>query len=175
MIPPGEVIFHEEQRFRQPWLWLIVIADAVLMLGLLVFFLVWQGSAGSDARARTVLIIVFAAAAAVSGAIIALLAACRLITEVRRDGLYLRFVPFHRSMWEVPLANVVKVEARTYSPIRDYGGWGLRRTFKGRAYNVSGNRGVRLDFADGRHLLIGSQRPEELAEAIRSISSSRKQ
>ncbi len=164
-----EVIFHEEQRFRQPLLWVIVVADAILMLGLLGSFLVRQTGAGPDGQARTVLIIAFAAAAAVSGAVIALLAACRLITQVRRDGLYLRFVPFHRSMWKVPLENVLKVEPRAYSPVLNYGGWGLRRTFKGRAYNVSGNRGVRLDFADRRHLLIGSRRPEDLAEAVRSI------
>jgi hypothetical protein len=34
------------------------------------------------------------------------------------------------------------------------------------AYNVSGNRGVQLEFSNGKRLLIGSQRPEDLAAAI---------
>jgi hypothetical protein len=37
---------------------------------------------------------------------------------------------------------------------------------KGWAYNVSGNRGVQLELADGKQLLIGSQNPEKLAQMI---------
>jgi hypothetical protein len=36
----------------------------------------------------------------------------------------------------------------------------------GWAYNISGNRGVRIDYKDGNRFLIGSQRPEELQQAI---------
>jgi hypothetical protein len=36
---------------------------------------------------------------------------------------------------------------------------------------VSGNRGVRLELENRHRLLIGSQRAEELAEAIRSASA----
>ncbi|NLK25486.1 MAG: hypothetical protein GX307_02790 [Euryarchaeota archaeon] len=36
----------------------------------------------------------------------------------------------------------------------------------GKAYNVSGNRGVLLKLKDGNSLLIGSQRAEELDAAI---------
>jgi hypothetical protein len=92
-----------------------------------------------------------------------------LVTEVRRDGLWLRYYPFHFSFKRIPLEDVVSVTPQAYHPILRYGGWGIRYTWKGRAYNVSGNRGVRLDYASGRHLLIGSRRPEELAQAIESI------
>jgi hypothetical protein len=37
---------------------------------------------------------------------------------------------------------------------------------KGWAYNVRGNRGVQLELANGKRILIGSQRAEELAGAI---------
>ena len=56
-----------------------------------------------------------------------------------------------------------------YHPILDYGGWGIRWALKGKAYNISGNNGVRLDFYDGKHLLIGSQRSEEFAASIEEI------
>ena len=48
----------------------------------------------------------------------------------------------------------------------DYGGWGIRRGRRGWAYNVSGNRGVLLQLENEKTLLIGSQRPDELAAAI---------
>ena len=58
-------------------------------------------------------------------------------------------------------------EARTYRPILEYGGWGIRYTMgRGWAYNVSGNQGVQLELASGKRILIGSQRAEELARAI---------
>jgi hypothetical protein len=48
------------------------------------------------------------------------------------------------------------------------GGWGLRFGAKGKAYNVSGNRGVLLTFEGDKTLLIGSLRADELAQAIRA-------
>ena len=55
---------------------------------------------------------------------------------------------------------------RTYSPITEYGGWGIKWGSGGKAYNVSGNRGVQQEFTDGKRLLIGSQKPEQLDSAI---------
>jgi TATA-box binding protein (TBP) (component of TFIID and TFIIIB) len=39
----------------------------------------------------------------------------------------------------------------------------------GKAYNVSGNKGVQLVFKNGKKLLIGSQKADELAKAIESV------
>jgi len=93
----------------------------------------------------------------------------RLETEVRQDGLYIRYVPFHRHFKRFQAEDLSEYHARTYRPILEYGGWGIRFGWKGRAYNVSGNRGVQLVFRDGRRMLIGSSRPSELEEAIHSI------
>ncbi len=67
-----------------------------------------------------------------------------------------------------PLADIEKVEARTYKPLREYGGWGIRGLANHRAYNVSGSQGVELTLRDGRRILIGSQKAQELALAIQS-------
>ena len=89
----------------------------------------------------------------------------RLITEVRPDGLYLRFAPLKEK--RIPFETIKACAARTYRPIMDYGGWGMRYTRKGNALNVSGNEGVRLEFHRGKSLMIGSQRANELAAAIK--------
>ena len=54
----------------------------------------------------------------------------------------------------------------TYSPLVEYGGWGIRGWGKNVALNARGNRGVRLMLMDGRRVLVGSQRAEELAAAL---------
>jgi hypothetical protein len=93
----------------------------------------------------------------------------RLETEVRQDGLYLRYAPFHRRFRRFKAEDLGEYHARTYRPILEYGGWGIRYGWNGRAYNVSGNGGVQLIFRDGRRVLIGSSTPSELEAAIRSI------
>lgn len=94
----------------------------------------------------------------------------KLVTEVREDGLYVRFYPLHSSFRNFPFESIWNFEALTYSPIRDYGGWGIRCGPKGDAYNTSGNRGVLFELVEGnrtRRLMIGSQTPEKLALTVR--------
>ena len=88
----------------------------------------------------------------------------RLIVEVLDDRIFIHYVPLLKS--DIPLAEIEVVEARTYQPIREFGGWGIRRRSGRRAYNVSGDQGVEVTLQDGRKIMIGSQKAEELALAI---------
>ena len=100
----------------------------------------------------------------VSLGLVWLFLAMALVVEVRSDALHIHFKPLKRRT--VAYSDIAKVEAVRYRPVVHYGGWGIRRGRKGGAYNVSGNQGVRMDFHDGTHLLLGSQRFVELAAAI---------
>ena len=93
----------------------------------------------------------------------------RLETVVDDVGLRIRWYPLHLRWRQIPLDGVERVEPVKYRPIWEYGGYGIRMGIRRRAYNVVGNRGVRLHYMGGRHLLIGSRRPEELAEAVRAL------
>jgi hypothetical protein len=98
-------------------------------------------------------------------AICAWLLSMTLITEVRPEGLYVRF----KMLWPertIPYYQIVKAEAQTYRPILDYGGWGVRGIAPVKAFNVSGNRGVLLSLTSGQTLMIGSQRPDQLAASL---------
>ncbi|MEO6808205.1 MAG: hypothetical protein ABI353_03735 [Isosphaeraceae bacterium] len=97
----------------------------------------------------------------------------RMTTEVRPGEVLVWFgwIPSYRRA--VALAGVQRVEVVRYRPLTDCGGWGVRRGRDGeRVLNARGNQGVRLHFADGSCLLIGSQRPEPLATAIQSAMGS---
>jgi len=98
----------------------------------------------------------------------------KLQTEVRPDGLYVRYLPFHLHFKRIAPEELSEYYARQYKPVREYGGWGIRCSFRnGKAYNVSGNKGVQLVFKNGKQLLIGSQKADELETAIRSIMGNR--
>ena len=72
----------------------------------------------------------------------------------------------HLSFHKIRLEDLTKYEVRTYSALKDYGGWGIRYGRRGKAYNVSGNCGVQLEFSNGDRLLFGSQKPEEFTKAL---------
>ncbi|HIE52570.1 MAG TPA: hypothetical protein EYP85_12510 [Armatimonadetes bacterium] len=68
----------------------------------------------------------------------------------------------------LPLADIASYEVVTFNPLWDFGGWGIRYGRGGvRCYNTQGNRGVRLT-TSRQTIVIGSQRPEELAVALRA-------
>ena len=112
----------------------------------------------------TALITSAALSLVLTGGIALLFYKLRLITTVDREGVHIRFYPFTRK--HIAFDIIDTCEARTYRPIKEYGGWGIRFSRKGRAYNVSGNRGVQLQLTEGRPVLIGSQNAERLAEVI---------
>ncbi len=158
-------VYREVQRFRQIWIWLIVLTVAGLIWYALITQLFLQRPFGNNPMPDGWLIIFWII---FSLGLPLFVFYCRLITEVREDGLYIRFFPFHLSFRKIAFNELKRCEVRTYNPIREYGGWGIRYGPKGQAYNVSGNQGVQLELVNGKRLLIGSQRPEELWQAIRS-------
>ena len=88
----------------------------------------------------------------------------RLTTTVRPDGVSVRYGFLYRT--RVPLSEITLAEAVQYAPVREYGGWGIRGSRRRRALNARGNQGVLLTRSDGTTLLVGSQRPRELLEAL---------
>lgn len=61
-----------------------------------------------------------------------------------------------------------KCYVRTYSPIREYGGWGFRQALgeKGKAYNVKGNKGIQIQLKTGKNILIGTQKEKDAQQVI---------
>lgn len=88
----------------------------------------------------------------------------RLSTTVTSDALSIRYGVLYRT--KIPLSDVAHAEAVEYAPIREYGGWGIRGSRRRRAVNARGNQGVLLTRVDGSTLLVGSQRPRDLLEAL---------
>jgi hypothetical protein len=90
----------------------------------------------------------------------------KLETLVREDGIYVRFSPIHRKHRVYLWQDLEQVYMRKYEPLGEYGGWGLRGLGNNRALNVSGNVGLQLVLKDGRRMLIGTQKAEELSEVL---------
>ena len=154
--------FHEEQRFRQPWLWLLILGVAgVQWWGWLQQ--IWLGRPFGDNPAPDWMMWLFWAAFGVGLPLF--FRALRLVIEVRTDGIEVRFWPLaqrHISFEQIARCQV----EQDYRPLTRYGGWGIRGLGKDRAYSVAGTQGVRLTLHNGNQIVLGTPRAEELALAI---------
>lgn len=151
------VLFRETQRFRQWWLWIVILVAALPPIVLVAYGLYRKPEAVG----------VGAAVAVVPVAVLALFVFARLDVEVTHGAIVARFFPFHLTPRRIALSEIIEAKQRRYEPLTEYGGWGIR-CGDGWAYNVSGDEGVQLVLAGGKRLLIGSQKAKELEAAITS-------
>lgn len=162
-----ETLFSESQKFKQIWLWLVLLG----INGFFFFAIIKQVVGGQEIGEKPI-----GDAGILIGAwaimlVTALFISFRLDTFIKKDGIYVRFFPLHIKFKYFAWNSLEKIFVRQYSPIKEYGGWGLRYSLfgKGKAYNISGNKGLQLEFTSGKKLLIGTNKPDELTEALIKI------
>jgi hypothetical protein len=169
--PPGPTLpplFEEVQRFDQWWMrapFYLVMAVFLGVIAVISYVQLSEGAPPMPIPAWLGLVFGFAVAVGVPG----LLMRMKLVIRLDPQNLTAHFWPFRRKIF--PLAEIISWEARTYRPLRDFGGWGVRRSRSLGlwAYNVKGNEGVFIELVGGRKFMLGSQHAQELAAALESI------
>lgn len=73
----------------------------------------------------------------------------------------------------IPYQDILRTESVRYSPLLEFGGWGVRFRGKKRAWTARGNRAVVLHLMDGTRLYVGSDHPYALEERIRTVGGTR--
>jgi hypothetical protein len=152
------LLFSEKQRFSQWWLWLLLfVVDAFVL-----FHIYKQVSDNIQRNVEPWI------AFGIVFAITILIYSIRLETRITKDGIYVRFFPFHLKFQYYSWPSMSKAFVRKYRPIGEYGGWGIRFSINGngRAFNVSGNIGLQLDFLNNKRLLIGTNKADELTRVL---------
>ncbi|MEJ7559273.1 MAG: hypothetical protein WKF66_13265 [Pedobacter sp.] len=166
----NEVLFLEVQRFKQWWLWLILLG----INGLFIYGVFKQVIGGQHFGNKPTSNLVLLTITGLMIIVTVLFANFHLETTIKTDGIYVRFFPFHLKYKYYSWDTLAKAYVRQYSPISEYGGWGLRTGLfgKGTAYNVSGNEGLQLEFKNDKRLLIGTNKPAELIETLNRLCKS---
>jgi len=177
-------IFVEEQSFTQHWMKMFVTIVIVLAIGVIIFSSYMQLYRGIpfDKKMSDAGLVIYDLVLLILGVITPfLLLKVKLVVILDTNSLHIQFWPFINKT--IPLYDVVSFEGKSYKPIREYGGWGLRYSFRSKswAYTVSGNRGVFFVLSNGKKFLIGSQHTGQFVIALSKLkdtsspASSRKQ
>ena len=150
--------FNETQRFTQWWLWLILVG-------------VWSSMVYSIMTAPPQTDSAVYVSFGIGILLPLLFWQMKLTTRITEEGIYVRCFPFHFKekffAWDTLSASYV----RTYSPLIEYGGWGIKYSFKGNGlvYNTAGNVGLQLNFKEGEAVLIGTQKGEEIKLVLAAL------
>jgi hypothetical protein len=67
-------------------------------------------------------------------------------------------------------AGIAGIELTEFSPLKDFGGYGIRFGKGITAYYLNGHRGVKISTADGKKYLIGSDHPERLLAVLEQLT-----
>lgn len=161
-------IFKEQQRFTQTWLIILLAMSIIVPIGIMI-----QEYAKENSKMTTNEFVLTLVGILVSVLCIFFF---KLTTRIDEKGIHYQFSPFHFSMKLIPWNQITKAGIRTYFPISEFGGWGLKGGFffnkgRGKAINVSGNIGVQLILKNGDKILIGTQKKEEALRVLETYKN----
>jgi hypothetical protein len=167
----SKVYYKEEQKFNQFWIWLILFFVAGLWIWQLVQQVFMGIPFGNNPAPDVVVYLI--GLFPIAG--FWLFMTMTLVTIVDEEGVHYRFRPFQKKFKVIKPADIIRYEVKKYSPIKDYGGWGIRFgiSSKGDAYNVRGNDGVWFELKNKKKFLIGTQNPVSLKSAMEKLMNDR--
>ena len=165
----NKILFKETQQFREWWHVVLILAATVPALIMCIYTLYMQMVKGiqvgeSPAPNAVMFFIILALFVAVW-----VYFSLKLEVWIDQDGIHYRYFPM---IWKNKLISrqeIQRYEIRKYSPLFDYGGWGIRYGFGmkwGKAYNVSGNIGLQLYLTNGKKVLFGTHRSQAILYAM---------
>ena len=161
-------VFKEEQRFKQTWL--IVLLAVSILLSVVA---ITKEYVEENSKMTTNEFVLTLIGIAISVAFIFFF---KLKTNIDEKGIQYQFSPFHLKMKLIKWEEIKKAQVRTYDPISEYGGWGIKggsfwNKEKGKCVNISGDIGIQVEFKNGKKLLIGTQKKEEAQHVLKTYKN----
>lgn len=151
--------YKETQRFDQWWLRLLLAG--VFIVSMLPLYMMYHED-GFEQDYNWVIFLTVG----ITFAVVFLFFILRLETKINAQGIHYRFFPLPEK--QIPWQDIKECYVRQYSPLKEFGGWGIRFGFNGKAYNVKGNKGIQLVLKSSKKILIGTQNETEVKNVINS-------
>jgi hypothetical protein len=161
-------VFKEQQRFTQTWLIVLLAISVIVPIVIIINEYLDENTTMSSNE-----FILTLGGILVSVTFIFFF---QLKTRIDEFGIHYQFFPFHLSMKTIHWKEINTATVRTYDPIGEFGGWGIKGGLfwdksKGKCMNISGDIGIQLVFKDGKKILIGTQKKEEATQVLKTYNT----
>ncbi len=149
------ILFRETQKFNILW-------------GYLIFFLVCLINAimaykGAITSVTNVIVTLIPAVL-----ILILFEWAKLETLYFADRVEIRFKPLKSKEVVVFWKDVKSMQIYKCKPLREFGGWGIRKSFSSTAYLTRGKTGLDMNLHEkDKRIFIGTQKEEELLKVLK--------
>jgi hypothetical protein len=162
----SKVMYREIQRFSESKITYIVIPIVIIPVIASILPLFNLENDSVDLMTHLVKII----SLVVLIFVVALFWVLKLELYLTKDSINFRFFPMQIKMKQIKYEEIESYEVRQYSPIFEYGGWGIRYAFsKGWAYNVRGNMGMQIVLKNKKQILFGTQKSDEFYSVLNKL------
>ncbi|MGZ8557983.1 MAG: hypothetical protein ACXWWC_06620 [Chitinophagaceae bacterium] len=164
-----DILFEEVQRSSKKLARDFFKIMTGLFMVALAFNLIWQK--GYINQLTTILFVGLLICALTS-----IFISIKMVTQIRNDGIYVRFPPFQPSFERYSWDNIQELYIREFDAISEYsswgirfGAWGVKFGISGKGYILWGNKGVQIVLHDNSKILISTQRPDEIANVLNEL------
>jgi len=155
-----------EERTGWAW-WVHPLIGLTFISALIPIVEFWRGNVGPGPGQMSVGVAAFCLLLGLGlpGAIYGLMGQLR--TRVTAEGIQIFWGFLNVVKKSIPFEQIEKAEPVTYSPMGEFGGWGIRMGGnKKKAWTVRGNRALLLHLKDGTRFYLGSDRPERILQWV---------
>ena len=178
MIEYTEVLYREKQKMGSTWIWFFIVPTSLLLLIIFSYGMYQQFVRGKpwgdEPLSDSGLAILGGSMIALSLSLPYIFSRMRLEVTVYPGRIEYRFFPFQIKNRSVPLERIASYEGIEVRPIRDFGGFGIRRRKGEWGYIADGGGGVRLRLKDGSSLVFSSADPSAFLLALDSATGGRR-
>ena len=149
-----KVIFQETQRFRQIWIWVLILGISGFSISSLFLLEDKDPLSFVDLAFPIGMILLLNV----------LFLSFTLSTRIEVDSLSYRFFPFTR--WRTfRFEEIENLDLIEYNGLWEYGGWGIKWNGDTWSYTTGGKWGIIVKTTN-KKFLLGTQKPEEVRQVI---------
>ena len=164
--------YKEIQKFTQTWLWALLGVSLIPSVGFITYGFLsqlltgipWGDKPMSDVGLTILTVSIWV----IMGGILAMFISAELQFEIKDKAIYYRFTILSPKLKRIGMEDLESWEVRRFG-FFEFGGYGVRHKLnKTTAFIVKGRMGLELKLKEGKTIMIGTQKPEEVKKAIQN-------
>ena len=157
----GNIEFKEEQRFRQPWLWVLILMPVLISIGVTAGVSIYSLGKGSEGLLALAVVI------PVNLLMLYLFFITKFEIVVTDEAVYYKWLPFNRKYRAIIQSDIGEVYLRK-SPVLQVG---YKRVIGyGWVHNLGAAKGLQFVLKSGKKIFISCEKINGFQRAVEKLA-----